>query len=349
MSRSGSSSDFSKGDEQSADEPRSLDWADSVRLEPKPDRSRPLGSRPPLTRAPSNRKRLAFAGAALVAALVAGAGLVGATGSGSGKPDVAASLAEREKRLAELDAETRRRAEALAEIERRSAAKKSELADNTTRVAQLEQRKHALEREIAELIAPVSAPEIERDQARGQQDAVLAPNDPSPPDEDADLRAPRTDIAKTDIAESDVARTDVARGGEAQKDPSRVEQTEVPQTARSATSSQDVAVSGQQEFGGGTRVFIHVRSADPAARERAMAVAAELRRRGVTVAEIRGVRYPVRQDAVRYFYDADRAAISALQEAVRQASTPGGPAPKTQDYRDFRAPPRQGTLELWLS
>lgn len=244
-------------------------------------------------------------------AFLLGAGVVAVAGglSGARSDSRVAGLADRESRVAAAEADGTRRAEALAELDRRYAAKEREVADASARLAKLDDRRQALEREIAELIAPVAAPPSEREV---EQAAALQPADPSPPDEAGDL----------------------------------------PQRAASETASAErpeITAVAAQQLGGVTRVFIHVRSADPAARERARAVAEELRRRGVAVAEIRGVRYPVRKDAVRFFYDADRAAVGALQDAVRQASAPGDPAPQEQDFRTYRAPPQRGTLELWLS
>lgn len=314
MGRSEASTDLS--DEQ----PRSLDWADDVRLEPdrpEPRRADAAGSAAPLR----GRRFGVMTGAALIVAL-AGVGVVAANAFGDA-PAPAASAGAGEKRLADLDAEVKRRSDALAELERKHAAKEGALADATERLARLEERKQTLEREIAELVAPVSGPDAERDaQADPGKEAAAAPSDPSPPDEDSELRAPTRTADGTPIEPAAAAGPDADA------------------VARDAIPVQ---------AGGETRVFIHVRSADPAARERARAVADELRRRGVAVAEIRGVRYPVRKDAVRYFYDADRAVVETLQQAVREASAPGDPTPQAQDFRTFRAPPRQGTLELWLS
>lgn len=313
-------SETSTDDEQ----PRSLDWADNVRLEPDTPEPRRAGAAHSAAGVAGSLRGKRFgvlAGAALIVAL-AGAGVVAANAFG-GADAPAASSGPGEKRLADLDAEVKRRTDALAELERRHAAKEGALADATERLAKLEQRKQALEREIAELVAPVSGPDAEREAQGGDpgKEAAAAPSDPSPPDEDVALREPTRTADGTPI-EPAAARAD----------------------ADAATQD---AVPVQES--GATRVFIHVRSADPAARERARAVADELRRRGVAVAEIRGVRYPVRKDAVRYFYDADRAVVETLQQAVREASAPGDPTPQAQDFRAFRAPPRQGTLELWLS
>jgi hypothetical protein len=99
----------------------------------------------------------------------------------------------------------------------------------------------------------------------------------------------------------------------------------------------------------GVRVFIHVPVGVAGALARARAIAAELARDGVAVADIRSVPHAVRRDAVRYFYDADRAALGTVERAVRDTSPPGGQPPAAQDFRGYAAPPRPGTLEIWLS
>lgn len=98
------------------------------------------------------------------------------------------------------------------------------------------------------------------------------------------------------------------------------------------------------------RVFIHVRAGDPDALMRAEAIADELRREGVEVAGIRGVPRAVRNDMVRFFYDADETAVSTLDRAIRNAAVGRrGSAPLTQDFRRRQIAPKPGTLEIWLS
>ncbi len=209
---------------------------------------------------------------------------------------------------------------ARAEIDRQAKEKQRQLEDAERRVAALEKRREELGRQLSDGRVPDMrfAASSSRGASSGQD---LAEN---PPDESVDLplagqapplapeRRPQTEAA------SDAA--DQVRRGEGRR----------------------------AEISDGTRVFIHVLAADQEAQRRARAIAEELRRRGVAVAEIRGVPYAVRRDAVRYFYDADRGSIPTLEDAVRAAAPHGAP-PVAQDFRGYPAPPRPGTVELWLS
>jgi hypothetical protein len=281
-----------------------------------------------------------LAGAATLGLAVAAFALV--SGSGPSREETAAGrelsgkIVEAEKRLASLDAERKRREDVLAELERRKNARESELAEAEERVAALEERRSALSGEVAELEAPASAevvtgagaptagaptripPTRAARAAAAANGDHLSPNDSAPND-------PRIDpVVPAEAAQPTAAAADAPAA-------------EPPAETRNATAA------------GPVRVFIHVRAVDRAAQARARAVASELRRRGVAVAGIRNVPYAVRVDAVRYFYDADRNAVPDLQQAVRDASLPDDPTPVAQDYRGYRAPPRPGTVELWLS
>lgn len=263
------------------------------------------------------RASVMFAGALAVA--VAGGSWL-AFASSDRETAVGSALADRERRLIELDAEIVRRAGRISEMDLRRAALEAEIAETERRSAAVEAKRAGAMRELAELTAPVAP--------TGDELASVVRPDAEPASE---IFAPET---------SGVAETATT--------PSRSDSPDdAPQTATSPQS--EPAISTGAAAGGQVRVFIHVRSTDRAARERAGAVAQELRRRGVAVAEIRGVMRPVRRDAVRFFYDADRAAVTTLQEAVRHASQPNDAEPQSQDFRSYGAPPRPGTLELWLS
>jgi hypothetical protein len=167
---------------------------------------------------------------------------------------------------------------------------------------------------------------------------LAAPHDsalvPAPTDEQAAQRgdsAPRraAQIARTREAElspRDTASDDLPSDNL----PSRPRQAFVaPQKATSTSAVPASRVSEGPPAAspptGTVRVFIHVPIGAPAALARARAIAAELVRDGVAVADIRSVPHAVRRDAVRFFYDADRAALGAVERAVRDASPPGGP------------------------
>lgn len=291
---------------------------------------------------PSERSSRGWAVAGITAAAVlvaAGTGLMANPSSHGAEAakSVEAKIADREKRVAELDGERKRREDQLAELKRRVNASESHLADTTEQVSTLDKQRETLQLQVAELTGPVSStggetvpnepsetPSASIDEPSSPQ-AILAPVEtkrvPAP-------FKPANDVPRLRNVKAD----DAAPVSRAAVDLER----DQPDLVASTTS-------------GPVRVFIHVRSTDPAARSRARAVAAELRRRGVSVAEIRGVRLPVRRDAVRYFYDRDRSAVSTLQDAVREFSSPSGAAPLAQDFRSFGAPPRPGTIELWLS
>lgn len=287
---------------------------------------------------PADRSSRGWAVAAVTAAGVlfaAGAGMIASAGSAGTEEvrSVEARIADREKRVSELDAERKRREEQLAELTKRVNASESQLGDATDRVSSLEKRRQALQQQVAELTGPVSSDVVERLPDDGEASPASL-SDASPPDE-----------AKTAEVETS-PRIPEPRVRPVRADPA-------PPPSRAAVMDSDtadiVATATPGDGAGPVRVFIHIRSSDPAARNRARAVAAELRRRGVAVAEIRGVRLPVRRDAVRYFYDQDRSAVSTLQDAIRNSSAPNGAAPVAQDFRSFGAPPRRGTIELWLS
>lgn len=287
-----------------------------------------------------DRRWTAIAAAAIVA--LSGAGVVAAVGGQSTEQAEALekSVAEREKRVVELDAERKRSEDRLAELQKRLNAKESQIAETEERAAALEKRRADLQRQVAELVAPVAPGAAERvadrqpaeAPASAQVRAASADATDMPPDESADAGPSTASVDAPAAAEPD-ARGEPIRAASRTDGPGD-EPVEAAAPARDAI--------------GLVRVFIHVRAADRAARERAAAVAAELRRRGVEVAQIRGVARPVRRDAVRFFYDQDRGVISELQDAVRSASPRAG-SPIVNDFRSFGAPPRRGTIELWLS
>lgn len=258
-----------------------------------------------------------------VSVVVVGAA-VGAGWSGGSSISAAAPSADKTQQAVDLDAEIARRVGRIAELERRQAALESDVAETAKRAAAIETRRAAAAKELAELTAPV-APSNEDLAAETVDDRAAGSSEVDDRSRDAATLSPAS-LSATDAT----AATDAAGAADA------------PQ---SASAVDDMASAERAPI----RVFIHVCSADRAARDRAVAVAAELRRRGVTVAQIRGVVRPVRRDAVRFFHDADKAAVTTLQDAVRQASSPGGGEAQPQDFRSYGAPPKPGTLELWLS
>lgn len=279
------------------------------------------------------RRWPALAAVAIVA--LSGAGVVaGAGGSASERADaLERSVAEKEKRVAALDADRKRGEDRLAELQKQINARESQIADSEERVAALEKRRAGLEHQVAELVAPVSSGRTERlsdarPAASQAPDLQASSNDVAdmPPDEAADQ-------------EPSTAVVDEARAGSRKANSERI---------RTASRDDGAIDAVDRPVAGPVRVFIHVRADDAAALERASAVAAELRRRGVTVAQIRGVRLPVRRDSVRFFYDQDRGAVPGLQDAV-QSAWPRAGRWDVRDFRSYGAPPRQGTIELWLS
>ena len=281
---------------------------------------------------PSSPRRLLISAAAGAVAIGALAGATALVGRGEG-----ATAAGAESALDKREAELRRREEAVAALERRQAATRDEIRDSEARIAQLQARRAELERQVAELTAPV---------APNASDGELS-DAGSPPREDVmageDDQAGETGEAVPQRAGADAPSSAAIDGVTTTAD------VDGPGAQAVSVDSGETPVRAELSANAQLRVFIHVRSADRAARERAEAVAAELRRRGVALTVIRGVPRPIRRDAVRYFYDADRELVSTLQDAVRQASSHGGSPAQPQDFRGYRAPPRQGTLELWLS
>lgn len=285
------------------------------------------------------RRRLAAGAIGLTAVTLVGAGVMAAVGSGPTDQVAAleATIAERQTHIAKLDADRKMREGELLELERRKSAVSGELAADSKRVAALEDRRESVQRQIAELTAPVSSSpgEIESLPVEKNAASIEAASDgeTSPPAEGLE---PVTSHPAPVAAPERISSQKVAARNSDKPTATLVDDEVQPQEVNPART-------------GALRVFIHVRSSDAAAVSRARAVAAELERRGVTVAQIRGVPYPVRRNAVRFFHDDDRAAVSTLQRAVRQASQSGDPAPQPQDFRSYGAPPKPGTLELWLS
>ncbi|GBD48824.1 hypothetical protein [Methylopila sp. Yamaguchi] len=267
---------------------------------------------------------LGVVSATSLAAAYAGSSLIERDASPA--PAKTAAAPATEQKNAALDAERERAADEAARREAKRLDDAARKAVVERELAELERQRDALKREVAELAAPLSAPE----QPAAQAEAPA-----------------RSDEAEPNVAEApadEAGEAPVARAARTDQEPTvaRVS-TERDEPARSAAI---VDAPLTAEAVGSVRVFIHVRASDARAIARARAVAAELEREGVAVAGIRGVPFPVRQDAMRYFYDADRGSLGALSRAVEGAV---GVAPRAQDFRRYGAPPRRGTLELWLS
>lgn len=270
-------------------------------------------------------------GATSLAAAYAGSSLVAPDAP---PPSAAASKLDQKSdpKLAALEAERERAADAVARLEAKRLEDDARKAVVARELAELERRRDALQREVAELAAPLSA-------APGEE----LPTDAAP---SAAADEPGAEPER-DVAEAP-ADTDADRSPAARAEPEREPVVARAAVAREAPARSAATVDEMSapEAGGPIRVFIHVRASDARAIARARAVAAELEREGVAVAGIRGVPFPVRQDAMRYFYDADRDSLGALSRAVEGAV---GVSPRAQDFRRYGAPPRRGTLELWLS
>ena len=88
------------------------------------------------------------------------------------------------------------------------------------------------------------------------------------------------------------------------------------------------------------RVFIHHRL--PAGATAAGALAARLRRVGIAVAAIRSVAATPPAREIRYFHSDDGSQAADLARLL------GAPAWRVRDFRGYPAPPRPGTLEIWL-
>lgn len=281
--------------------------------------------------ASETRARPRSAAVVMAATVLAGAGLVANFGGWHSDKAraVEASLASSEAKLAKANDEAARAERKLAELERKRTDAETAITEGNRRIAMLDERRGMLQRQVEELAGPVKPGAEER------SDDTLAP----PPatkrssasvDEDASRQA-----SLAGSPEDEESPPDALAENEAGDTPAPVQ--------KASTASVDAAASVPA---GPVRVFIHIQSADPDARNRARALAADLRRRGVEVAQIRGVRLPIRQNLVRYFHDADRDAVSALQAAISETS---GSSARAQDFRGFGSAPRQGTLEIWMS
>ncbi|WP_271200294.1 hypothetical protein [Methylopila turkensis] len=216
---------------------------------------------------------------------------------------------------AKLDEDVRR-------LSHERAAQAEEVAEQEKRIAELVERRKTLEKQVADLAAPLSDP----------GNAERAPTERSEP-------AARDD---TPVEESSNAARERAAVMTSTDAPERPGATPPLETANADPGAEATAAPGP------VRVFIHVRAGDPTARARADALAQALQDDGVEVAGIRGVPRAVRRDTVRYYYDDDQLAVGTLERALRGASSRSS-APLTQDFRNRRIAPRKGTLEIWLS
>lgn len=274
----------------------------------------------------------ATAGAALVAVIAGAWTLSGATSAPSG-----AQVA------APADPKPVQTADAKEAAERERARHEQELAESRKQIEALKKRREELQREVAELAAPLAPSEDERraeetappaepiatrPPAAAEQAKVDAPPPPLPPVK------PAHPPVKVAALPPDEGKSRARANGDAAEIAFSEEREEFSEP-RSGRNS------------GPYRVFIHVRVGDANALARAEALAGRLEAEGVEVAGIRGVPRGVRNDMVRYFYDSDQPAVSTLGRAVEEAAGRG--APLTQDFRNRRVAPRQGTLEIWLS
>jgi hypothetical protein len=223
--------------------------------------------------------------------------------------------AQRRDRLAALDAEIESRKKALADLQ------------------------HRIDANSAMLEAPYESALVSAD-ARAAPRGGSAPSGPGQA-----ARPQEAELSPRDTALEDLP-SDNLRGR-----PRPVSVAPQKAAVRSAAPAPRISADppAASPPTGAVRVFIHVPIGAPAALARARAIAADLARDGMAVADIRSVPHAVRRDAVRFFYDADRAALGAVERAVRDASPPGGQPPAAQDFRGYGAPPRPGTLEIWLS
>ena len=98
------------------------------------------------------------------------------------------------------------------------------------------------------------------------------------------------------------------------------------------------------------RVFLHFTAGDPDERDKAERLAAELRSRGLTVADIRPVRQSVRSSMIRFYHDSDRPELGILTRALAEASSRAGtPADwYVSDFTRYASPPRVGNVEVWI-
>ncbi|MFC7052048.1 hypothetical protein ACFQI3_05020 [Hansschlegelia quercus] len=324
----------------------SLDWADSVqgstekgdmptaepRTEPKaaaPQEIEPRFS----TRAPrliasapaaadvEERRRPSAVTLVVLCAAFAALGFAGVRmfgGPGEGSPANApatadgAADAQRGDRLTALNIEIESRQKVLADLQRK-----------------IDDRSVALE-------APDDAAS-----GRASKEELGAPESRSAPRRPAQVARPQEEVSPRDTVAEDLPSDEL---------PSRTGSIAAPPPSAPARGAAPAPrASAEAPSTGRVRVFIHVPIGAAGTLARARAIAAELARDGVAVADIRSVPHAVRRDAVRYFYDADRAALGTVERAVRDASPPGGPPPAAQDFRGYAAPPRPGTLEIWLS
>ena len=99
------------------------------------------------------------------------------------------------------------------------------------------------------------------------------------------------------------------------------------------------------------RVFLHFAAGHPGERERVMRLADDLRRRGLTVADIRGVARTPRSAMIRFYYEADREHIRTLADALAAASSFAGTPSRwsVSDFTRYHAPPRIGNVEVWIA
>ena len=113
-----------------------------------------------------------------------------------------------------------------------------------------------------------------------------------------------------------------------------------------------IAVTPARGVPSDVRIFIHYTGFRDEDRRRAMKLAQYLQARGINVAEIRDVDFPIRNGSVRYFFPKDRQGSEAVTRTLSEFYAWNGEhhalPRQPQDLTTYERKPSNGTIEVWL-
>ena len=183
-----------------------------------------------------------------------------------------------------------------------------------------------------------SASAIERPSASAEKDANLLSED----------TAARSSALERALARAEAAAASVLSGDQPDATIPLSVGARVPPPSGNASPSGVTQAAIPQSSP--LRVFLHFTAGDPDQRDKAERLAAELRSRGLTVADIRPVRQSVRSSMIRFYHDSDRPELGILTRALAEASSRAGtPADwYVSDFTRYASPPRVGNVEVWI-
>ncbi|WGF86618.1 hypothetical protein [Marinivivus vitaminiproducens] len=261
---------------------------------------------------------------------------------------------ERDAQAEAIAALDRQRQALQAEVAARSRSVSADLEARGVRADQLEAEVAELERQRREITAANASLREAQATATVARDRLVAQADQASDDLSVLARQRETAMAELEAAGRALSRAQSATHELTQRQ-DRLEAELAVLDARAATPTiRPVALSAPAEPPGPPaprpaerRVFIHFSAGQPDAERRAEQLARALGQEGVLVADLRPVGFAIGRDSVRYFFEGDATPASGLQALVGQAT--GRDDFALQDFTHYNPPPREGTIEVWLS